>query len=317
MKNKYVDIEYLGHEENATMLDNPDDYIVIEEKIDGGCFSFFVAEGVIHYRSRNRDLTEEKDEKTFEKERKELLKLLMDKVADIDPSLIYFGEITAKHTINYNNPDMPPFIGFDIKPIEGAFGRTPLFFGRKAKEEAFARIGIPCVALKGVFKADDVDATLIDELTQKSAYYSGKPEGVVLKNYGRTNVWGRQMFAKVVLAEFKETNRAVFGGVKKDNSDTIKMVEEFAVPARIMKRILVLTTEGQQPLDRPLMKHLPIAVIKDIFKEEIDTITKQYKNIDIPILKKLVANKCLVQLDWMIAEKKKEGEDAEKTEKEV
>ena len=36
---KYRKIYTLGHKENATILDNPDDEIIIEEKIDGANLS--------------------------------------------------------------------------------------------------------------------------------------------------------------------------------------------------------------------------------------------------------------------------------------
>jgi hypothetical protein len=305
---KYQDVERIGTPENASIFDHPDDEIVIEEKVDGGNGCFWLEDGKLHVASRNRDLTHENDEKTFSAQRRWLEEqLLKTGLGNIDPNLRYYVEWMAKHTINYGK-EIPQAIGLDIMPIEGAFGREPLFLGRKAKEEAFARVGIPCVQLKGIYKVKDLNEELYKTLTEKSAYYEGKPEGIVLKNYGRTNVWGRQMYAKIVLDEFKETNRAVFGAVKKDTSDTVKIVETFCTIPRIRKRILSLMQEGNLPLSRNLMKFLPIAVCKDIFKEETDDLMRNYSDISLGTMKQFVAKKCLAQIDAMMVEVMEEGQ---------
>ena len=79
----------------------------------------------------------------------------------------------------------------------------------------------------------------IDDFLKGSAYYDGDKEGFVLKNYGRCNVWGRQMFAKVVAERFKESNHAKFGTlIKRDTSDTQKLFDETVTDARIEKKVI-------------------------------------------------------------------------------
>lgn len=299
---KYCDIERINTPENSSMFDHAEDEIVIEEKVDGGNGCFWLEEGKLHVASRNRDLTSENDEKTFSAQREQLVKLLEGK--PLNPNFRYYIEWMAKHTISYGN--VHAVIGLDIMPIEGAFGKKPYFLGRKAKQDAFAAIGIPCVHLKGTYKVKELNEDIYKNLTEKSAYYDGKPEGIVLKNYGRENVWGRQMFAKIVLDEFKETNRAVFGGLKKDTSDTVKIVETYCTEARVRKRILALTTEGGMPLDRSLMQKLPVSVCHDIFKEETADMLRNFKDISIPTLKQMVAKRCLAQIDAMMVDIMKE-----------
>lgn len=301
---KYNDIERMNTPENASMFDHPDDEIVIEEKVDGGNGCFWLEDGQLHVASRNRDLVAEKDDKTFEPQRKWLEEQLLKYYEYINPNYRYYVEWMAKHTIYYGK-EMVPVIGLDILPIEGAFGKTPCYIGRKAKEDAFYKVGIPCVALKGAFKVKDLNDETYKKLTEKSAYYDGKPEGIVLKNYGRMNVWGRQMFAKIVLDEFKETNRAVFGGLKKDTSDTVKIAEIYCTHARIRKRILSLVIADGEVLGRELMHILPIAICSDIFKEETADILRHYKDISLPTLKQLVAKKCLAVIDEMMVERMK------------
>jgi hypothetical protein len=126
----------------------------------------------------------------------------------------------------------------------------------------------------------------------------------VIKNYKRCNVWGRQIFGKFVNTDFKEVNHAVFGSVKKDTSDTMKVVETCFTPARIRKMINKLVIEGGQPLTLGLMSVLPVAVIKDVFKEETDWLTKNCKTLHIDTLKQKVAKLCLEELNRAIYEKK-------------
>jgi hypothetical protein len=295
---KYSDIESYGKPENKAILDYPDDEIIIEEKVDGGNGAFWIEDGVIHTASRNRDLTEQQDERTFEVYRKDLLERLTPNKDKINPNYIYYVEWMQKHSIFYGK-EMPKVIGLEIRPIEGAFGKSPLYLSRKIKEREFEKLGVVCVHLIGTYKAKEINNELLNSLIQKSVYYDGLPEGIVLKNYMRTNVYGRQMFAKIVRDDFKEVNKAVFGSVKKDNSDTLKLIEATATKPRIEKIILKLTTEGGLKLERGLMKYLVVAVIKDVFKEEGDLILK-YKEIDIGLLKQRVAKQCLDVLDWRI-----------------
>jgi hypothetical protein len=297
---KYPDIEQLGKEENSGIFSNPDDEIVIEEKVDGINGSFWLEDGIIHVASRNKDLVEQNDVSMFKDQRKHLLDLLQAHIDKINPNYIYYIEWMQKHTIFYGEK-VPPIIGLDIKPIEGAFGKASMFIGRRAKEAEFKKLGIACVSLKAMVKAKEINRDSFDEMTKTSAYYDGAAEGIVFKNYGRTNIYGRQIFGKVVRAGFKEVNRAVFGGLKKDNSDAVKFTEAFATEARIRKAVLNLTDQGIK-LDRSLMKFVPFAVIRDIFKEESDSILSDFKQLEIGIIKSMVSKSCLKVIDAMLLE---------------
>lgn len=295
---KYCDIERGGNIENKAIFDYPDDEIIVEEKVDGGNGCFFVGDGVLHVCSRNRDLTAEKDDKTFSASRKWLVENL--DLSKLDANYFYYFEHMQKHSISYEE-NAPKVIGFDVIPKEGAFGREPKFLGRTAKEEAFKAIGVPVVALVWRGKTKEITPELTASWLEKSSYYPGKPEGFVAKNYARENVYGRQMFMKVVNEGFSELNKACFGGAKKDTSDTLKLVEYAVTPARVRKRVLELVDNGSK-LDRNLMKFVPMAVIRDVFKEEGEFILK-LAEVDIVVFKSLAAKKCLAEIDAMICEK--------------
>jgi len=171
-------------------------------------------------------------------------------------------------------------------------------------KEEYDRLGIPTVPLLDKIKVKDFLLKKPEDYIIKSQYGSTLMEGIVIKNYNRKNVWGRQIFGKIVRAEFKEQNRATFGGIKKDiNNDSAAITDTFCTDARIRKNVLKLVNVGGNKLGMELMQYLPVQVIEDIFKEETSAILKNYKNIDIRTLKSLVAKKCTLTIKDMMNEK--------------
>jgi len=301
---KYVDIEKYPSPENESMLNCDTDIIEVSEKVDAGNFSLFMDEtGLIHECSRNRDLTTDKDDKTFIKHRIEMRKLLKDK---LHPDYIYYMEIMQRHTINYGEK-VSPVIGYDIRVKEGAFGKTPMFLQPEQREKEFDRIGIPNVHVLFRGTVKEFKEKNINDFLKDSAYYDGQKEGVVIKNYGRCNTWGRQMFGKIVNIRFKETNHAKFGTlIKKDTSDTQKIFDTTVTDARIEKAFNKLVNEGGQELGMKLMQFLPMDVVADVFKEESRTILKA-KVFYPDSFKDMVAKQCVKFLNGKMMEKAKLG----------
>ncbi len=289
---KYPDIERLGSEDNKDIINFGEDTLVIEEKVDGGNGSFWVGDdGIVHFGSRSRDLTLENDDKIFAMQQINLRELLKDK--KLNPDHIYYIEWMAKHTINYTSS--PDFIGLDIrlkhqKNAEG-FG---MFLGRDVREKEFEELGIENVPVVWRGKVSDLKKLNINQLIPKSKYYDGKAEGIVIKNYCRKHPAGNhQLYAKIVTDEFKENNKAVFGGIKQKNSDTSKIIGEFCTDARIRKAILKFVNEDGEELSLKLMHKVPTYVIKDILKEEFNGIFEKYKFIDFQEMKQKISKLCL------------------------
>jgi len=216
---------------------------------------------------------------------------------NLNPDYIYYIEWMQKHTINYTN--VPEVIGIDIRLKRSADSEElGLFLGREAREQEFKRLGIENVPLIWRGKADELKKKEILKLIPKSKYYDGIAEGIVIKNYTRKCGHGNhQLYAKLVRDEFKECNRAIFGGLKIKASDTLKIVDTYATDSRIRKMVLKLINEEGMKLDRTLMKVLPVRIIKDILKEEFDNIFDNYKFIDFKEMKSLVPKKCLRVID--------------------
>jgi len=297
---KYPKIYYLGSEENSEFFDFGEDTVVIEEKIDGGNGSFWIDEdNKIHVGSRNRDLTNEEDEKTFAKQRAVLQEKLENK--ELSPEYIYYVEWMAPHTIKYDTA--PDVIGIDIRAkrsmIEGEYG---LFLARDRRAQLFDELGIENVPLVWRGKINELKKQEVGKLIPQSKYYNGKAEGIVLKNFCRKCRQGNhQLYAKIVADEFKEDNKAVFGGVRKKNTDTEKIVEQYCTDARIKKQIQKLLNEENKPLGMELMSVLPRNIANDILQENISGIFEAYKWIDFASFKKMISHKCVKVLkEYMI-----------------
>lgn len=295
---KFVDIETLGKSENSCIVTNAEDGIIIEEKVDGGNGSFWVEDGELHVGSRHHDLTLEKDVRTFTKERAELLKILDGKLELINKNYIYYVEWMQKHTVNYNG-GITAVVGLDIrlKPLTEDEPSKFLFYNDKVNE--FSKLGVPIVALKWSGLAKDVNEALLKTLLAKSLYYDGLPEGIVVKNYGRTNKYGRQIFAKIVNDNFQEHSKSRTNKIR-PSDDSELLINTFVTEARVNKRILSLITEGKQDLGLALMTHLPISVIKDIFKEESEWMLKNCKVINFATIKHIASAKCVAFLKAFI-----------------
>jgi len=293
---KYPDIERLGHEDNRDILNFGEDTLVIEEKVDGGNGSFWLEDdGMIHFGSRSRDLTKEEDDKIFAKQQINLQNHLADLYKQdikLNPNYFYYIEWMAKHTINYTSA--PDFIGLDIRLKHQAndegFG---MFLGRDSREKEFDRLKIENVPIVWRGTVKELKELNVMELIPKSKYYDGKAEGIVIKNYCRKSSHGNyQLYAKIVTDEFKEDNKAVFGGIRQKTSDTSKIIQQYCTDARIRKMILKLTKEEGKELSKGLMQLLPSNVIKDILKEEFGEIFNNYKFIDFKEMKSKVPRIC-------------------------
>jgi hypothetical protein len=301
---KYPDIERLGADENKDILLFDEDRLIVEEKVDGGNGCFWIENEEIHVASRNRDLTEENDSKTFLKQRLTFLDLIEGK--QLNPDYLYYIEWMAKHTIHYTKA--PDVIGLDIRMKKAITGDSGLFLSREAREEEFKRLGIENVPIVWQGTSKEFRKLNINEFIPESKYRDGKAEGIVIKNYNRKSPEGNyQLYAKLVSQEFKENNKAVFGGVKQGESETAQIMEEFCTEARVRKIVLKHMNEYSMPLSRALMQSVPVAVITDIFKEESRDILKKYDTVDLKKMKVRAAKICLQVIDQMMIERATEG----------
>jgi hypothetical protein len=295
---KYPKIRQLGHEENTGIVSEPEDLIVIEEKIDGGNFRFMLKDGKILFGSRTQSLGYEDD--NIGGNWKRCVEYIKEKAKKegIYPG-IYYGECCVKHSIHYNFDDMPPFLGFDV----WSFSKEG-FLNSKAKTEAFRLLQLPMVPVIWTGSAKDIPK-INDEFVPKSQYYEGPAEGVVIKNYSK------QLMAKYVTDKFKEVNKKAFGTPKKfAENDDERIVATYCTNARIDKCIFKLIDDGHK-LEMKLMHELPHRVIEDIYEEHWRDICFSNFSVNFRQIKKKVSTRCLHVLKQVMVNNALSGGDNE------
>jgi len=283
---KYPKIKLIGHGDNKELLLDPEDEIVIEEKIDGANFRFMYHDGKFIWGSRTRELGEpSQDNKSWARCIGYITRLM--KKGEYN-DFIFYGENCIRHSTPYDFDNMPPFLGFDIYNLDEC-----KFIHWKDAKELYEDIDLHFVPVLGTVKAKDLKS-YTDKDVPKSEYYDGQAEGIVFKNYGK------QIFAKYVTAKHRETASKVFGGSKKwATNDTDKMVATYCTNPRIEKKIFELIHEGKE-LGMSLMKFLPTRVFEDIREEHYKDILCKGQKIDVGYFRKQIAKRCLNVLKMMI-----------------
>lgn len=297
---KYPKIFMLGKEENKEIFSNPDDEIVIQEKLDGANFRFIFKDGNIIFGSRTQQITSDEGEevnvqKNFRRCVQHIKKRLLEASIDLKlcEHLIFYGENMVKHTLDYDWDKIPCFLGFDIFNID-----YNKFLSFEAMSMVYESFNLNYVPLIDITKAGAI-TEISDNFVPVSIYTpksnpKQQAEGIVFKNYKK------QIFAKYVRQQFKEENAKVFGGTPKyEETYTGKLTARYCTNARIDKCIFKLIDEGHI-LDMPLMKHLPKMVYDDIWEENFKEIINKKEIIDLGQFRKIVNNRCLSVLKQVI-----------------
>jgi hypothetical protein len=287
---KYNKIKAIGHEENKDIFQNPEDEIIIEEKIDGGNFRFMIKDGKIILGSRTQEIDEKaegKHLKNFRRCCEYVREILQDKDLKLLEKRIFYGECCIKHTLSYDWDSIPPFLGFDIYCLENNKYLSN-------KKMFFEGLGFKTVPEIKICKSSEIKE-LTDTDVPVSVYAprsnpKQQAEGIVLKNYKT------QIFAKYVREQFKEKARDTFGGtVKYEETDDGKIVAKYCTNARIDKCIFKLVDEGHK-LEMAMMKELPKFVYKDIMEEEWQEVVFSNYEVNFRNIRKLVTKRCLAVL---------------------
>lgn len=262
---KYPKIRRLGHEKTKGILDDPSDFVVIQEKVDGSNFRFWLEDGEIRFGSRRVDYV---DEKNYE-EWARAIEYIKSKVkpGDLLEDFVYVGEFIRPHTVNYDFDNVPPFVGFDV--INRWTGDVVHYLISYAE---FDNLGLPFVNTYFTGLAGHITDELIEELKKReSAYGAEMQEGVVLKNYTK------KIFAKSVNPEFLEDFKKKFGDkVKPKMTPEMKVIERFITPARVNK-VIVRIYEDRGRVSAEDIPQILRDTVNDVLEEEILTIANEMR----------------------------------------
>jgi len=297
---EYPKIKYLGTTETQGIFNAPGN-VVIQTKVDGANFSFWIDGGILHFGKHHSDLTDSEILATSKKGRlkswngvEPVMRAWKNCRPSFNDDLIYYGESMQRHKIQYGDK-MPGFIGYDVLNIT-----TGRFLEWRIAKQMFALIGLPFIRTYGELPADEINIEHLEGLYKSSFYYNGPDEGIVIKRYDRLNKYGRSLFAKIVNDEFKE-NRRPPEQERPETGDEIEIANYYATPARIEKQIYKLHDDGAE-IDMPMMRTLFKNVVMDILEENIRDIYTYHKSINFKTLERLVSKKCLEVLKGVIRE---------------
>lgn len=296
---KYPKIKIIGDEENKDLLSNPEDFIIIEEKIDGGNFRFMIYNDNLIFGTRTQQITsDEGKESNVNKNFKRCLMYIKDKIINnINKNkynhYIFFGECCVKHSMGYDWEKIPPFIGFDVYSM-----KEKKFLDYTDVKKIYNSLKIEVVPLIEIIQASKLKKYTDEDIpiTKYPPKLNPKlqAEGIVFKNY-RT-----QIFAKYVRSQFKEENKLAFGSSKKyANDDSERVAFEYCTNARIEKCIFKLIDDGNK-LSVKLMELLPNAVYADIVEEHYKDVMFSRMTVNFHTIKKIVSTRCFKVLSQVI-----------------
>jgi len=227
---KYQHIQRWGHVENAG-IEHGTCYIF--PKLDGSNAQIWTHMGKVCAGCRTRELSANDTNAGFfnwVREHEGVASFLA-----VFPHLRLYGEWMVKHTIKtYRDSVWRQFYVFDVFDHQT---------GSLLPYEMYAPVvrayHIPLIEPLCKF-TNPTESNLVHEGEQNTYLIRegcGVGEGVVVKNYGYTNRFGNQVWAKWVRSEFKEQNRRAFGVCEKKGSKVIEagLAEKFVTPTLVAK----------------------------------------------------------------------------------
>ena len=287
---KYQHVERFGNSE-VLGIENGKCYIF--PKIDGTNSSVWLSEGKICAGSRNRELSEDKDNAGFYKEiiKDENIRKYLEK----HPTHRLFGEWLVPHSLKtYRDDAWRKFYIFDVC-IDTDSGEGLKYLSYEEYKPLLDECDLNYLAPLRVIKNGTYD-NFIQCLNQNDVLIQdgqGTGEGIVIKNYDFYNKYGRQTWAKIVTSEFKEKHSKIKGvSVIENKLIEEKIVDEFVTSAFIEKEYSKIVNDKQGWSSQ----YIPMLISKifyELINEEMWNIIKKFKNptINFKILNTMVINK--------------------------
>jgi hypothetical protein len=312
---KYSKIKRVGHDQNQGMFDNPDDNLLIKEKLDGANFRWTLNEDSrLVFGSKNVEYVKD-GEPAYSADNYEKLdgrftdaiQYIRDKLETEDGTvfepyehLTFFGENMVSHSLQYEWGEVPQVIGFDIYDHD-----QERWLRQEEVERIYDKLDIPTAPVAEEITVEEFkERHESDEGYQvpESQYRDGKGEGVVIINQDaeENDRSGFNTRAKLLTEEFKEKHKKATGA--RQSVEAIhgheKVVSKFCTDGRVRKHIHKMEDEGRE-LGMELMANedgsdgLPIRVAKDIVEEEYDSLVTGNWKVDFKEFRSLVADRCV------------------------
>jgi hypothetical protein len=273
----YMHVVKLGTNDAEGILDGN---VWFQPKVDGTSASidYDAATGVIHFHSRHRELSLENDNAGCMARLHDNPLLLEFFVKN--PNLILRGEYLVRHTVkDYRDNAWNKLYIYDVEDkMTGRLLSYDDYFS--LVEPLLESESIDVIPIIGIVKnpTEEDILHLLNQTTYLMKDGAGLGEGLVLKNYGWKNQYGRTVWAKVVRTEFKDRFHTVMGANSKENNPMEALaVEKYITSAFVEKEFakLKLNLGGWES------KYIP-RLLSSVYHEFIDEhtwdILKDFKN---------------------------------------
>ena len=246
-------------------------------KIDGTNASVWLSEDkLICAGSRNRELTADKDNAGFYN------KIIHDTriqtfLAD-NPGIRLYGEWLVPHSLKtYRDNAWRNFYIFDVCYEDGD---SISYIPYDEYAPVLKSYGLDYIPPIKIIENPTLDK-LLPCLEQNNFLIKdgqGAGEGIVIKNYGYRNKYGRQTWAKIVTSEFKEKHVKEMGApVQHNNLVEEDIVNKFVTKAFVEKEYAKIVNENDGWSSR-MIPQLLGRVYHELICEEMWNILKDFKS---------------------------------------
>lgn len=242
-------------------------------KLDGTNASVWMNDdGEVIAGSRNRDLSQGKDNAGFYawvKEQSNIKQYL-----HRNPTHTLYGEWLVPHSLKtYEDAAWRNFYVFDVV-CDGEYIPYDDY------KDGLHRHGIEYIAPIAVVKNgnEEVFQKCLDKNTYLIKDGEGVGEGIVIKNYGYTNKYGRTVWAKIVTNSFKAVHGKAMGCPTVGQQIVEEKIVDKYVTIHLVEKVhakIVNECEGWQSKFIPRLLH---TVFHDLVTEEIWNALKDFKN---------------------------------------
>lgn len=284
---KYQHIEKLGSSEVDGILNGE---VHLSYKIDGtnGCV-YLKDDGTLGYGSRRRPLTPEDDNQGFATgiEADEATKAGLLGYLTRHPDRIVYGEWLVPVSLKtYAADAWKHFYVFDVfVPSTGEY--IPYTDYSKELAEWPAIKVIPEIAVLLNPAESDIEAWL--RKTGDWLVTSGLGEGIVIKNYGYVNRYGRRTWAKMLTEDFRKNRKSlhILNAVAKEEGTVEHLIiSSMLTPEHVLKEKAKM--EESAPWSNKRIPELFNRVFLEFFRDNWEKILKKYHDpvIDFKRLRK-------------------------------
>lgn len=286
---RYQSLAKLGNIETDGILEGS---VYIFPKLDGANASIWLQDGELKCGSRNRTVAIGSDNAGFAayvKENEAIFRPFFDK----NPNMRLYGEWLVPHIFRgYLDTAWRNFYVFDI--VEGSDDNTAR---NLTYHEAMALLQETRILLVPVLAAfENPPVSIIESVLMSNNYLCKSPEltgeGIVIKNYGYRNRYGRQTWAKMISDEYKQAKSDLKGAKEiKLNAD----VEEKIVLEGVTDSLIAKEKAKIENYDKKKTGELVGRVFHCLLTEELPSLLakNKYPVVDFKKLKKISGEKVI------------------------